>query len=374
MGTALKIPWLDLKRQYAELREELHAAAKRVLDSGTYILGPEVAAFESEFAAAHEAQRCIGISSGTQALQVALKALNIGPGDEVAVPAFTFVATATEVEAIGARPLFIDVDPHTLTLDPADLKKRLTPKTKAVIPVHLYGGLADMDAILKLGEEHDLSVVEDCAQAHLARYKGRTVGTLGNFGAFSFYPSKNLGALGDAGALLVRDAKDESVARAIANCGREAGKQYSYDRIGHNFRLDALQAALLRVKLQRLPAWTARRREIAKAYRQGLSDTSLTLPPEDTAGSEHAYHQFVVRTPDRDRVLKTLHGEGIGAVIYYPAPLHLEKAFSHLGLQAGSLPESERAAREVLALPMFPELTDEEVGQVVQTVRGALSE
>lgn len=367
--TAPAVPLLDLKLQYAELRAELLAAAQRVMDSGVFVMGPEGAAFEAEFAAALGARRCVGVSSGAQALTVALEALGVGRGDSVAVPAFTFIATATAALELGARPVLVDVSDDGLTLCPSDLGRRLTSAVKAVIPVHLYGRAADMDPILALSRERGLKVVEDCAQSHLALYKGRAVGTLGEFGAFSFYPSKNLGALGDAGALTVSDDALADLAGSLRNCGRKAGAQYDHPRPGHNYRLDELQAAFLRVKLKRLAAWTEGRRRVAALYRDGLKDLPLALPAPDRKGDRQVYHVFCVRSKERDRLKAHLDLKGVKTAVYYPEPLHMTGALKTLGHRAGDFPRAEAASREVLALPMFPELSDAQAGRVVDAVR-----
>lgn len=365
---AAPIPLLDLKGQHAALRAKLYQAAKRVLDSGVFILGPEGRAFEAEFARASGARFCAGVSSGTDALRLALEACGVGPGDEVAVPAFTFVATATVVTSLGAKPVFVDVREDG-TLDPEDLPRRLTPRTIAVLPVHLYGRAADMDPILALARQKGLRVVEDCAQAHLARYKGRPVGTLGEFGAFSFYPSKNLGALGDAGALTTQEETLFSSVVTLRNAGRLPGVQYDHPRVGHNCRLDELQAAFLRVKLERLAAWTAARRALANRYLQGLAGLPLGLPPAETGGDRHSWHVFTVRTPRRDELAEHLKSAGIGTAVYYPKPLHLMGAYRDLGHAEGDFPGAERAAREVLALPLYPELKPASADRVIRAVR-----
>lgn len=373
MSVEAAVPLLDLKRQYALLRPALMAAAERVLDSGVFVMGPEGAAFEAEFAAAVGARRCVGVSSGAQALSVALEALGIGRGDAVAVPAFTFVATAVAALELGAVPVLVDVSPDGLTMDPADLKRRLTPAVKAVIPVHLYGRSADMDPLLEVAHKAGLKVVEDCAQSHLALYKGRPAGTLGDFGAFSFYPSKNLGALGDAGALTTSEDGLAALAASLRNCGRGPSAHYDHPRVGHNYRLDELQAAFLRVKLTRLPAWTEGRRRAAALYRKALAGLPLKLPAEDRPGDRQVYHVFCVRSERRDALKAHLEARGVMTAVYYPTPLHLLGALKGLGYRAGDFPESERAAREVLALPMFPELGDAEVAQVAKAVRSFYS-
>ena len=338
-----QIPFLDLKRQYAALREELQEAARRVLDSGRFILGPEGEAFEKEFAQAQGAPFCLGVSSGTDALMLALQACGAGPGDEVIVPAFTFIATATVVDAVGATPVFADVDPDRLTLDAQSIEARLTKKTKAVMPVHLYGGPADLAPIMKIAEERKLRVVEDCAQAHLARYEDRGVGSIGDAGGFSFYPSKNLGACGDAGALTTRRRDLADTVAMLRDVGRKPGHpRYEHPCVGRNCRLDDLQAALLRVKLKRLADWTEARRRVASRYRAGLKGLDLRLPPPEQPGSRHVYHCFTVQTERRDALAKHLAEAGIGTAVYYPVPLHLQPAYAARAPKGG-LPASEKA-------------------------------
>ena len=334
-------------------------AAGRVLSSGVFISGPEVAAFEKEFAAALKLPRALGVSNGTDALRLALEACGVGPGHEVIVPAFTFIATATAVSALGAKPVLADVDERTLTLDPAAAKAAVTPRTKAVVAVHLYGHAADIDALKPL----KLRIVEDAAQAHGATFKGRPVGALGDLAAFSFYPSKNLGAAGDAGAITGSDAALLDACAELRNCGRKpGGPAYEHVRIGHNCRLDELQAAILRVKLKRLADWTARRRALAARYNNGLAGLPLTLPQLDGG----CFHLYVVRTERRDELAAALKKAGIGSGVYYPTPIHKQPAYAELG---GSFPVSEKASRTVLALPMFPELSDSDADRVIEAVR-----
>lgn len=363
------IPLLDMKEQYAGLREELLAAAQRVLDSGAFINGPEGKAFETEFASAMGAPHCVGVSNGTDAIEISLKACGVGPGDEVAVPAFTFIATASAVCSIGAKPVFVDVDEKTFAMDPAALERSLAPKVKAVVPVHLFGRPADMDAVMAVAKAGNLKVVEDCAQAHGALYKGRGVGAFGDAGAFSFYPTKNIGALGDAGAVVLRDAKLLETIRSLRDAGRAPGERYLHSAPGRNARLDDLQAAFLRVKLKRLGEWNAARERVAQVYRQGLSGLPLTLPPESGNGMRHVYHLFVVRAERRDELSAFLREAGIGSGVYYPVPLHLQPAFQDYGGREGAFPVSEKACREVLALPMYPELGEERARRVADAVR-----
>ncbi|MFH2202041.1 MAG: DegT/DnrJ/EryC1/StrS family aminotransferase [Elusimicrobiota bacterium] len=368
-ATKISIPVFDLKSQYASLRDELAQTAARVMDSGRYILGPEVQAFEAEFAAASGAKYCAGMASGTVALELALEACGIGPGDEVAVPSFSFIATATCVSSRGARPIFVDVDPGTLTMDPEDLRQRVTSRTKAVIPVHLFGRPADMDGIQAALPKPDIRIIEDCAQAHLARYRGRPVGIIGDAGAFSFYPSKNIGAFGDAGAVLTDNKELHARLSTLSNCGRRAGHQYDHACVGYNARLDELQAAFLRVKLRRLEEWTAARGALCGLYRTLLADTPLRLPSKTDSDSRDACHLFVVQCDRRDALQKHLADAGIGTGIYYPKPIHLQTAYVAPERKPEVLAVSERAAREVLALPLFPELAPADVEKVAAEIR-----
>ena len=368
-ATAIDIPLLTLKGQHAETGAEVKAAVARVLDSGVFILGPENKAFDAEFAQAIGAKHCLGVDSGTSALELALEASGVGPGDEVIVPSFTFIATATAVSVLGATPIFADVDPTTLTLDPRSVGKALTPRTKALIAVHIFGQPADMDPLIALAKSKNISVIEDCAQSHLATYKGRTTGTLGSLAAFSFYPSKNLGAAGDAGAVTTNDGLLRARVTELRNCGRSAEGGYHHVRIGHNCRLDEIQAAILRVKLRRLDGWTAVRRSIAALYCEGLSGLPLQLPPIGSGDSSPVFHLYTVCCERRDALAEHLRLKGIGTGVYYPTPLHLQPAYAGLGVKAGALPVSERASREALSLPMYAELSAADAGRVVEAVR-----
>ena len=368
-ATATDIPLLSIKAQNEALAAELKDAACRVLDSGVFILGPEVKAFEAEFAAALGAPFCLGVDSGTSALELSLEAVGVGPGDEVVVPSFTFIATATAVSVLGAVPVFADVDDDSLTLDPGSVEKLITPKTKAIVPVHLFGQPADMDALLSLAKQRGCFIVEDCAQSHLATYKGRTTGTLGDAAAFSFYPTKNLGAAGDAGAVTVADASLRDRVLELRNCGRSiGGAAYHHSRVGHNCRLDELQAAILRVKLRRLKTWTEARRRIARLYHAGLSDLPLRLPPLGGGGTDPVFHLFTVRLERRDALAEHLKRQGIGCGVYYPIPVHLQPAYAGRGARV-PLPISDRASREALSLPMFSELSESDAARVVDAVR-----
>ncbi len=367
--TAVDIPLLTLKGQQNEIGAETKAAAARVLDSGVFILGPENKAFDAEFARTIGAKFCLGVDSGTSALELALEAAGVGPGDEVIVPSFTFIATATAVSVLGAKPVFADIDPVTLTLDAKSVEGALSPRTKAVIAVHLFGQPCDMDPLLTLARARRLAVIEDCAQSHLAAYKNRPTGSIGDLAAFSFYPSKNLGAAGDAGAVTTNEARWRDVVDELRNCGRSAAGGYHHVRIGHNCRLDEIQAAILRVKLPRLAAWTTSRQRLAALYNEGLSGLPLQLPPLGSETSQPVFHLYTVRSDRRDALAKDLRRHGIGTGVYYPTPVHLQPAYAALGMKAGSLPVSEAASREALSLPMYAELSAADAGRVVETVR-----
>ncbi|MDD5629132.1 MAG: DegT/DnrJ/EryC1/StrS family aminotransferase [Elusimicrobia bacterium] len=364
------IPLLSLKAQHERLAPELRQAVLKVVDSGIFILGPEVKQFEAEFAAALGARHAVGVSNGTDALRVALEAVGVGPGDEVLVPSFTFIATATAVSALGAAPVFVDIDPVTMTMDPTAAAAAAGPKTKAIIPVHLFGQPADMDELCALAEEKGLRVVEDCAQAHLTTYKGRTVGTIGDAGAFSFYPSKNLGAAGDAGAVTAMDPDLAEAVRQLRNCGRETGgPAYRHVRVGQNCRLDELQAAVLRVKLKHLAEWSAGRQAVARRYIQNLQGLPIFLPDPGRSGTSHTFHLFVVRCDRRDELAKHLTARGIGNGVYYPIPIHRQPAYQEVLIRPTALPHTEEACRTALALPMYAELEPEAVDAVCQAVK-----
>ena len=363
------IPLLSISAQNAALAGEIKEAVGRVIDSGVFILGSENRAFDQEFAAAVGAPFCLGVDSGTSALELSLEAVGVGPGDEVIVPSFTFIATATAVSTLGAVPVFADVDDETLTLDPASAAKLVTPKTKALVPVHLFGQPADMDPLLALAKSKGFFIVEDCAQSHLAAYRGRITGTLGDAAAFSFYPTKNLGAAGDAGAVTVADPALRDRILELRNCGRTVDAAYHHARVGHNCRLDELQAAVLRIKLRRLKDWTAARRRLARLYHDGLRGLPLRLPSLGGAGTDPVFHLFTVRLKRRDALAEHLQRQGIGCGVYYPIPVHLQPAYAALPARA-PLPVSERAGREVVSLPMFSELSEADVARVCAAVRG----
>lgn len=362
------IPFLDLSAHHAPLEAEMRAATDRVLASGRFILGPEVEALETEVAELCGVGDGIGVSSGTDALLVCLMALGIGPGDEVVTSAYSFFATAGAVARLGAIPAFADIDPETFNLDAAAAAGRVGPRTRAVVPVHLFGRVAEVDALLETAERREVPVVEDAAQAIGARDPaGRHAGSLGLAGCFSFYPTKNVGALGDAGMVVTRDAELAARIRTLREHG--TGRKYRHEVVGGNFRLDAIQAALLRVKLAYLARWTAARRRNAERYRALFAAAGLeerVRLPTDAPG--HTYHQYVIRASERDALRAHLAGSGVETRIYYPVPLHLQPCFRELGYPEGSLPHAERAAAESLALPMYPELTEDQQVRIVEQI------
>ena len=370
----IQVPLLDLDAQYRPLRADLLAAVTRVCDSQRYINGPDVAALEQELAAYLGVRQAVGVSSGSDALLVALMALGIGSGDEVITSTFSFFATAGSVVRVGATPKLVDIDPISYNLDPAAVRAALGPRTRAIIPVHLYGLCADMDPILAIAREANVAVVEDAAQAIGATYKGRPAGSMGTVGCFSFFPSKNLGAFGDGGLVTSNDERLAGEIRLLRNHGAEP--KYFHSRIGGNFRLDTLQAAVLRVKLPHLAAWSAGRRANADRYRRlfasaGLADrVTLPVAPPDR---EHIYNQFVVRVPRRDDVRARLSDAGIGTEIYYPVPFHLQECFASLGHRRGDFPHAEAAAESTIALPIYAELTEEQQAAVVAALADALT-
>ncbi len=372
------VPLIDLKAQYAGLRDELRAAVDGVLESQRFILGPEVEGLESEVAAYCGAAHGVGVSSGTDALLVALMALDVGSGDEVVTTPFSFFATAGVVARLGARPVFVDIDPSTFNLDPARLAAAVTPRTKAIMPVHLFGQTADMDPIAATACEANLPVVEDAAQAIGADYHGRRAGGLGLLGCFSFFPTKNLGGFGDGGMVTTNDPDLAARVRSLRNHG--FAEKYYNREVGGNFRLDALQAAVLRVKLGHLEAWHEARRRNAARYGELFAAAGLTAPdspvktPVEAGHGRHIYHQYVLRCERRDELQAYLGERGIGSAVYYPVALHLQECFRHLGSVAGDFPLAERAAREVLALPIYPELGDEAAAEVVDAVRAFYSD
>jgi dTDP-4-amino-4,6-dideoxygalactose transaminase len=367
------VPLLDLSRQYEPLRDALLRAVVRVCDSQRYINGPEVEGFEREIAALLGVRHAVAVSSGTDALLLALMALRIGPGDEVVTSTYSFFATAGAIVRLGATPVLVDIDPVTFNIDPAAVARAVTPRTKAILPVHLFGLSADLDPILDEASRSGVPVIEDAAQAIGATYKDRPVGSAGTFGCFSFFPSKNLGAFGDAGLLTTGDAALASRARVLRDHGMQP--KYHHTIVGGNFRMDAMQAAVLRVKAPHLAAWTEARRTNASRYVRLFREAGLEgvvgLPVEPQ-GRRHIFNQFVIRTADRDGLKRHLDAQGIGSEIYYPVPFHLQPCFASLGYKPGDFPEAERAARESLAIPIFGELTHDEQRTVVHAIAAAV--
>jgi dTDP-4-amino-4,6-dideoxygalactose transaminase len=358
---ATTIPFVDLARQHVQIRDEIDAAIAQVVDTSAFILGPDVELFEQEWADFCEADHAIGVASGTAAIELVLEALDLGVGDEVIVPANTFIASVLPVVHRGAIPVLVDCDPVTATIDIEAVAQAVTSRTRAVIPVHLYGQPADMDPLLELGEQHGFDVLEDACQAHGARYRGRRVGALGRVGCFSFYPSKNLGALGDGGAIVTNDGELADRLRKLRDLGQ--ARKYEHVILGHNERLDTLHAAVLRVKLRYLDQWNEARRQHATRYADRLEGTDLLLP-EVIDGREHVWHLYVIRSSDRERLRESLQAQGVQTGLHYPIPVHLQPAFSFLGHEARSLPVAEKWSREGLSLPMFPELTTAEIDAV----------
>jgi dTDP-4-amino-4,6-dideoxygalactose transaminase len=362
----LSVPFVDLKAQYQTIKPEIDAAIASVIENTNFILGPQVAAFEEAFAEYVGGAFCVGVNSGTAALQLALMACGIGQGDEVIVPSFTFFATAETVSVLGAVPVFVDVDPVSYTITAAGIERAITPRTRAIIPVHLYGQPADLDPIRALAEQHNLHVIEDAAQAHGAEYKGRRVGGLGTAGCFSFYPSKNLGAYGEAGAIVTNDEHLVRQLRLLRQHGQTS--KYAHAMVAYNFRLEEIQAAVLNVKLAHLDKWNNGRRERAATYDELLSDTGLVLPRE-MEYARHVYHVYAVQCDSRDELQNRLAAHGIQSGIHYPIPIHLQPAYASLGYKAGDLPVTERLSERVLSLPLFAELTDAQQRAVADAIR-----
>jgi dTDP-4-amino-4,6-dideoxygalactose transaminase len=365
------IPFVDLKAQYISIKDEINVAVAGVLESTQFILGNEVAAFEQEFAHYCGADYGIAVNTGTSALHLALMANGIGPGDEVITVPFTFVATVAAIGYTGATPVFVDIDPVSYTLDVTQVEKAITERTKAILPVHLYGQPADMDPLLEIARRHDLAVIEDAAQAHRAEYKGRRVGSLGDLGCFSFYPGKNLGAYGEGGMVVTNNPEHARTIQMLRDWGQE--QRYHHVLKGYNYRMDGLQGAILRVKLRHLDAWTDARRAHAEHYNALLADSGVKTPTV-MPYSHHVYHIYAVQTQQRELLQQQLSEQGIQTGIHYPIPVHLQAAYSDLGYKLGDFPHSEQAAGRVLSLPMHAELTPEQIHTVAKSLQRAVQE
>ena len=361
-----KVPYLDLPAQIRSVRKEIDAALARTLDNCTFCLGPDVAQFEKDFAKFCGAEHCVAFNSGTSALHVALLLLGVGAGDEVITTPFTFVATSWAISYAGANPVFVDIDDATFNLDPKLLEKAITPRTKAILPVHLYGHPFDLDPILAICKKHKLPLVEDACQSHGAKYKGRVIGTFGAISCYSFYPGKNLGACGEGGALVTNNAAFAARAKALREHGSTV--RYYHDEIGYNYRMEGFQGAVLGVKLPHLQEWTDARRRVAHRYHEVLAGTPLQLPRE-AAWGESAWHLYVVRHPRRDELKAHLEANGVGCAVHYPIPLHLQKAYANLSHKPGDFPVAEKAARECLSLPIYPELTEAQIQRVAAVIK-----
>ncbi|EJZ18827.1 DegT/DnrJ/EryC1/StrS family aminotransferase (plasmid) [Rhizobium sp. Pop5] len=363
------IPFLDLKAQYQSIKSEIDAAVLGVLASGQYVLGEEVIRLEQEFADYCNVKHAIAVNTGTSALHLSLLAAGVGPGDEVITVPFTFVATVSAICYTGATPVFVDVEPVTLTMDPAQLEAKITSRTKAIIPVHIYGQMADMDGIMAVADRHGIPVIEDACQAHGARYKGARAGSIGASGCFSFYPGKNLGACGEGGIAVTNSDEQAKTMRMLRDWGQE--QRYHHLLKGFNYRMDAIQGAILRVKLRHLEAWTEARRSHGRRYSSLLAGSHHLRTPVEAAERRHVYHVYAIRSHDRDGLQRVLTAEGIPSGLHYPIPVHLQKAHADLGYQVGDFPISEAAAREVLSLPIYPEMPVQHVDQVAAALEYA---
>lgn len=362
----MQVPFVDLRTPHRVLRDELNEAIQRVLDRCDFALGQDVGLLEEEFATYCGTKHAIGVGSGLAALELSLRAFGVGPGHEVIVPAHTFTATAAAVTFAGAVPVLVDVDPTTYNIDTKQIEAAITPRTRAIIPVHLYGLPANMDTLMAIASKHNLFVVEDACQAHGALYKGRRTGSLGHAAAFSFYPTKNLGAGGDGGIIVTDDDEVAEAARAMRNCGQRVKNQHELHPFNH--RLDTMQAAILRVKLKHLDEWNEGRRQAAQLYSELLADSNVVVPVE-SPDSQHVYHLYVIRTPHREALREYLNSQGIGSAIHYPNPIHKQPFYSKSEIRYGALPETDKLVGEILSLPMFPEMTKEQVAYVASHVK-----
>jgi dTDP-4-amino-4,6-dideoxygalactose transaminase len=359
------IPYLDLQAQYAALRSEVLSAMEEICEATSFAQGPATSKFEAEFAAYCGVDYCVSLNSGTSALHLALRCLDVGSGDEVITVSMTFIATAWAISYVGATPVFVDIDPVRRTLNPDNLEAAITSRTKAIIPVHLYGMPAEMDGIMAIAEQHGVPVIEDAAQAHGARYQGRRVGQFGQIACFSFYPSKNLGAYGEGGALITNDASVAQRARSLRDHAQS--QKYLHDEIGYNYRMDSFQGAVLSIKLNYLDEWNTARIDCARQYTELLKDSSYKLPAH-MSDSECVWHCYVIETPERDRVRSALQDVGIQSAVHYPVPIHLQKAYAHLDYQSGDLPVTEALCEHCLSLPIYPELSKEKISRVASVL------
>ena len=366
----MKVPFLDLKAHHTPLREEFDAAFRQVLDSGIFAGGPAVARFEEAFAAFCNCEHAIGLGSGTEAVWLALLACGVGPGDEVITVPSTFMATAEAISYAGAAPVFVDVDERTYTMNPEQLARVVTKRTKAIVPVHLFGQMADMDPILKFAKEHRLVVIEDAAQAHGAEYKEHPAGSMGQLGCFSFYPGKNLGALGEAGAVVTNNSELRDAIRTLRDHGQH--RKYYHSMIGWNCRMDAIQGACLDIKLRHLDQGNKLRRAHAARYSQGFAGNDEVITPFEADYSRHVYHVYAIRVKQRDEVMQQLEAKGIGCGVHYPVPVHLQKAYTELGYGSGDFPVAEQIADEFISLPLYPELRNDQIDHVVEAVNAAV--
>ena len=363
------IPFVDLKAQYLSIKKEIDEAVSRVLMNSSFILGPEVAQFEEGFARRCGVAECVGVNSGTSALHLALLAAGVGPGDEVITVPFTFVATAAAIRYTGAKPVFVDIDPKSFTMNANLIEAVITAKTKAIIPVHLYGQPADMDPIIDIARKRGMVIIEDAAQAHLAEYKGRLAGSMGDLGCFSFYPGKNLGAYGEGGAVVTNNAEYARTIRMLRDWGQQQ-KGY-HELLGYNYRMEGIQGAILRVKLRYLDAWTDARRKHAAQY-NGLLAGSAVKTPEEMPYAKHVYHVYAIRAAQRDQLQKKLVSREIHAGVHYQLPVHLQRAFSNMGYREGDFPQSEKAAKEVLSLPIYAELTEAQIETTTTMLKNSI--
>jgi dTDP-4-amino-4,6-dideoxygalactose transaminase len=360
------VPYLDLKAQIKPLRAELDAAIAKTIDNCSFCLGPDVAQFEKDFANYCGAEHCVAFNSGTSAEHVGLMLLGVGAGDEVITTPYTFVATSWAISYVGAKPVYVDVDDATMNLDPKLIERAITPKTKAILPVHLYGLPFDVDGIREICKKHNLPLMEDACQSHGAKFKGKPVGGLGEVSCFSFYPGKNLGAFGEGGALVTNNTEFAKRARSLREHGSTV--RYYHDEVGFNYRMEGIQGAVLGIKLKHLAKWTSERQRVAKRYSELLKDTPLQLPVQPSY-AESVWHLYVVRHPQRDALKKHLEENGVGCALHYPLPLHLQKCYAELGHKVGNFPNAEKSANQCLSLPIYPELTDEQILRVAEVVK-----